>query len=364
MSSSFVRYSNSVEVIPDNEHETIDQILQSMHRLSDRTQKEQEGHAIRVSHAKSHGFATGTLEVLGELPEPLKQGLFVEPKCYNVMVRLANVPGEIITDAVSTQRGMAIKVLGVDGEMLPGHDGQHTQDFVLDTGDRFAAKDAQEFLATHLLLEHAPQIPDVVKETVSKTSFATNKALHALGKDSAHLDFFGSPRIHPLAEAYYTQVPIRYGNYVAKLAVVPVAPEQVALETDVLDTAKDENALRTATVNYLRGNNAVFDIRVQLCTDLDKMPVEDGTAEWSEDESQYQTVARLTLPRQEAYSDARRTYGDDKLAFSPAHSLAAHRPLGSIMRARLRAYPEMSRHRRSQNGEPLTEPHSIAEMPD
>lgn len=362
MSNSFVRYADSVEVVPDHEHEVIDQILQSMHRLSDRTQKEQDGHAIRVSHAKSHGFAVGTLEVLGDLPEPLRQGLFAAPKRCDVLVRLANVPGEIITDAVSTQRGMAIKVLGVEGEKLPGHSGD-TQDFVLDTGNRFAAKDAKEFLATHLVLEHAPQIPEALKEAVSKTSFVTNKALHALGKDSAHLDFVGSPRIHPLAEAYYTQVPIRYGDYVAKLAVVPTTPAQIALEDDVLDTAKDPNALRTATVSYLRDHDAVFDIRVQLCTDLEKMPVEDGTAEWSEDESPYRTVARLTLPRQEAYSDARRAYGDDRLAFSPAHSLAAHRPLGSIMRARLRAYPEMSRHRRSQNGQPLTEPKTVEEMP-
>ena len=362
MSNSFVHYSSSVEVVPDSERETIDQILQSMHRLSDRTQKEQKGHCIRVSHAKSHGFAVGELEVLGDLPEPLRQGLFAQPRRYAVMTRLANVPGEMITDAVSTQRGLSLKVLGVEGEKLPGHTGD-TQDFVLDTGSRFPAKDAKEFLATHLVLEHGPQIPDALKEAVSKTAVAGNKALHALGKDSAHLDFYGSPRIHPLAEAYYTQVPIRYGDYIAKLAVVPTAPAQTALENAVLDTAKDENALRTATVNYLRGNDAVFDVRVQLCTDLDKMPVEDGTAEWSEDESRYQTVAQLTLPRQEAYSDARRAYGDDVLAFSPAHSLATHRPLGSIMRARLRAYPEMSRHRRGQNGEPLIEPKSAEEMP-
>ena len=295
MSNSFVRYSDSVEVIPDNEHETIDQILQALHRLSDRNQKDQNGHAIRVSHAKSHGFATGTLEVLGDLPEELRQGLFAEPKRYDVMVRLANVPGEIVPDAVSTQRGLSFKVLGVEGEKLPGHSG-NTQDFVLDTGSRFPAKDLKEFLATQRLLEHGPQIPDALKEVVSKASFAGNKALHAIGKDSAHLDFYGSPRIHPLAEAYYTQVPIRYGDYVAKLAVVPIAPRQVALETDVLDTAKDQNALRTATVDYLRDNDAVFDVRIQLCTDLEKMPIEDGTAEWSEDESPYRTVARLTLP--------------------------------------------------------------------
>lgn len=75
-------------------------------------------------------------------------------------------------------------------------------------------------------------------------------------------------------------------------------------------------------------------------------------------------MARLTFPCQEAYTEARRAYADEDLSFCPSHSLAAHRPLGSIMRARLRAYPEMSRHRRSANGRPLTEPRSLAEVPD
>ena len=362
MSTSYVHYSDEVEVISEDETKIIAEIIESMHRLSDRTQKK-EGHAIRVSHAKSHGFAAGKLAILDDLPEPLRQGLFAQPGSYPVIVRLANVPGEITSDAVSTQRGLALKVLGVGGEMLPSHIGESTQDWVLDTGSRFGPANVKEFLATHLGLEHAPQLPEVVKETVSKASFAANKVLHAVGGDSARLDVYGSPRIHPLAEAYFTQAPIRYGDYIAKLAVMPVSPAQVALEGDVLDTAKDENALRTATVQYLRGQDAVFEVRVQLCTDLETMPVENANTEWSEEESPYQAVARLTLPRQEAYSDARRAYGDGDLSFCPSHSLAAFRPLGSIMRARMHIYPEMSRHRRTTNERPLSEPRSVDALP-
>ena len=247
--------------------------------------------------------------------------------------------------------------------MLPGHSGEHTQDFVLDTGNRFGPANAEEFLATHLTLEHAPQVPEAFKKVVTKTALAANEALHKLGGDSGRLDVFGHPHIHPLAEAYFSQAPIRYGDYVAKIAAVPVSPAQAALKDDTLDTSKDDNALRTATVNYLREQDAVFEIRVQLCADLKSMPVENANTEWSEAESPYQTVARLTLPRQEAYTEARQDYVDRSLSFCPSHSLAAHRPLGSIMRARLRAYPEMSRHRRAANGRPLTEPRSIEEVP-
>jgi len=362
MSQVFLPYSPEVETVPEDEGETIDAILQSMHRLSART-REQVGHTIRVSHAKSFGAAVGVLEVLDGLPEELRQGLFGKRARFDVVARLANVPGEIMTDAVSTQRGFSIKVIGVEGEMLPGHAGEVTQDFVLDTGNRFAAPTAAAFLLTHRGLEHAPQMPEAVKQAVSRASRATNAVLHVVGADSANLDFFGHPRVHPLSEAYYTQAPIRYGDYVAKLAVVPVAAAQQALEGEALDTGDDPDALRTATVQFLQAQDAVFEVRVQLCTDLDSMPVEDASAEWPEEQSPYRTVARLTLPQQDAYTEARRRYVDEDLSFCVSHSLAAHRPLGGVMRARMRAYPEMARLRRGENGAPQAEPRAVSEVP-
>ena len=364
MTNQYVSYRPDVEVIPDDEAQTFTDIVASMTRLNDRT-REMYGHNVRVSHAKSHGLAIGELTVMENLSEPLAQGLFAQGGTYPVVVRLANVPGEITTDAINTQRGFAFKILGVDGSMIAGHEGQTTQDFVLDSGSTyFPNPDAKAFLLQHRLAEHFPQVPDVVKEAVSDISRVTNEALKAVGVDSAKLDFFGDSRIHPMAEAYYSQVPIRYGNYIAKLAVVPVSASQRALadaKVDV-DGDKDPNALRTATVGYLRDNDAEFDVRIQLCTNLEKMPVEDATIEWSEDESPYKTVARIRLPKQEAYSEARQQYVE-RLSFSVAHCLEAHRPLGSVMRARLKAYPEMARVRRQGNNQPLTEPISIDEVP-
>ena len=354
-----VRYSKAVESVPEDEERTIDAILASMHRLQERT-REKLGKAVRVSHAKAHGLAVGELTVLDNLPEPLAQGLFRPGARYPVIARLANVPGEIDSDAVATQRGLALKLLDVEGEKLAGHDAA-TQDFVLDTGNRFAAGTAAQFLMNHRLLEHAPQVPDALKAAVSTVSRMGNKALHHLGADSPTLDFFGHSRVHPMAEAYFSQAPIRYGDYLAKVAVVPLARAQRALAAMKID-AEDPDALRTATVDYLREHDAEFEVRVQLCTNLDSMPVEDASVEWPEDESPYQPVARLSFARQEAFSDARRDFVDG-LSFCVSHSLKAHRPLGSIMRARLRAYPAMSRLRRETNGTPLGEPISINNVP-
>ena len=364
MTNQYVHYRPEVETIAAAENQTINDILASMHRLTART-KELYGHNVRATHAKSHGLAVGELTVMDNLPDCLAQGLFAKGDTYPIIVRLANVPGEIIPDAVNTQRGFAFKILGVSGPMIAGHEGQTTQDFVLDsTSSYFPNPDAKSFLVQHRLIEHAPQMPTGVKEAASTVARVTNEALNVIGMESGTLNFLGDFRIHPLAEAYYSQAPIRYGDYMAKLAVVPISAAQKALaDADVeVDGDKDPNALRTATVGYLRENDAEFDIRIQLCTDLKTMPVEDATQEWSEDESPYKTVARIRLPKQEAYSEARQQYVEG-LSFSPAHSLEAHRPLGSIMRARLRAYTEMSRIRRQGNNNPLAEPTSLDEVP-
>ena len=353
MQNQYVLFSPEVEIFTADEVQVINDVIASMRRLNERT-KEMYGHNVRVSHGKSHGLAVGELTVLADLPEPLAQGLFAKAATYPLIVRLANVPGEITTDAINTQRGFAFKLLGVQGQMMAGHEGQTTQDFVLDSGTTyFPMPNAKAFLLQHRLMEHAPQFPTVLKEAVSTISRVTNDALKAVGSESDKLDFFGDSRIHPLAEAYYSQVPLRYGNYIAKLAVVPVSEaQQVLADAGVdIDGDKDPNALRTVTVGYLRDNDAEFEVRIQLCTDLETMPVEDASQEWSETESPYLPVARIRLPRQEAYSEARQAY-IESLSFSVAHSLEAHRPLGSIMRARLRAYPVMASLRRQGNQEP------------
>ena len=339
-SVGFVRYSDETEQVPADECRTIDTILAPTQRSHERTRAE-FGEAIRASHAKAHhakahGPAVGELTIADDLPEPLAQGVFKPGARYPVTARLASVPGEIDSDAVATQRGLSLMLLGVEGEKMPGHT-EAMQDFVLDSGNRFAAGTAARFLLNHRSLEHAPQIPNALKAAVSTLSPAGNTALHHVGACGATLDSFGHSRVHLMAEAHFTQTPIRYGDYIAKLAVAPVAPAQQAFVETAIDH-DDPDALRTATVGDLREHDAELEVRVQLRTDRDTMPVEDASAEWPENGNSYPTVARLRLPRQDAFSPARRAYVDD-LSFCVSHSLAGHRPLGSIMRARLRAYP-------------------------
>lgn len=357
----YVKYRDDLEQIKPNEDETIDKIIASMTRESEKTTQRYR-HSVRASHAKSTGLLKGELRVLDGLPEPLRQGLFAHAATYPVLVRLAQGPGEMLKDSVSTHRGMSIKVLGVEGPKLPGHDAP-TQDSVFASGRSFPASDAAHFLLNMRGLEASASMPEAVKHAISATARGTNAALNAVGGNSAMMDFFGHTPRHPLADAYFSQAAMRYGDYVAKIGVFPVSLEEVGLEDGPLDI-EDPDTFRHAVVGFFNDQSMTFEMRVQLCTDPDKMPVEDAAKVWSEEESPYVPVARLVLPAQAAHSEARAAYFNDVLSFRPAHSLAAHRPLGSLMRARLKTYQGLQALRHRHNGVAEVEPTTLADVPD
>ena len=359
-----VRYHEGIEQPRPDEVETIAAIIRTMTGEAETVAEGLDHHRVRPSHAKSTGVLKGTLEVLPGLPPALAQGLFAEPRRYEALVRLAQGPGEFLSDKVSTHRGMAIKVLGVTGPKLPGHDAD-TQDFVLATGKVFPQANSWTFLQNIRPIAASAAVPEGVKGAVSAAARAMNAAYKAVaGDDSPTLAFFGHTPRHPLADAYHSQVPMRWGDHVAKIGAFPASPEVLALGQDALDLGDDPDGFRTAVVAFFRRSGATFEIRAQLLTDPETMPVEDAATEWPEDESPYVTVARLTLPQQDAHSEARAAYFTDVLAFRPAHALAAHRPLGSLMRARLHVYGALQAHRARTNGVAQREPRDASEVPD
>ena len=358
----YLRYREGLEEIAPDEHETFDKISSLMTQGAD-TVRKKEGQPVRISHAKAHGAVTGKLTVNRDLPDYLRQGLFAQPgESYDVLIRLAHTPGEFVDDRkVSTPRGIAIKVLGVDGDELSGHTGP-TQDFVFDTGKTFLVAGAKSFLqAFKPNAELAPHLNDTVKGAVSTLSRLTNKTLMFFGTESSQLDFFGHPFLHPLAERYYSQSPFRYGDYVAKFRIEPVTPGLQELAGKEFEP-RDANGLRTDVVDYFRTHDAEYVFGVQLATNREDFSIEDANAEWPENVSPFQPVARLVIPAQDAYEPAKVSYIEG-LSFSPAHTLAAHRPLGSLNRARMHAYTVLAKKRRSELGVTQIEPDSIAAFP-
>ena len=344
---NYLRYTSDIEQPASDEQATIDGIIKGMTQQSETVQA-REHLAVRASHAKSSACATGELTIAPDLPPELAQGLFATLGTHPVAVRFAQGPGETLGDRVSTHRGMSIKVFDVPGEKLPGH-AADTQDFVLATGTTFPSGTAAGFLRDGTVIGKSTGLPEGVKSAVSSTMRNLNRALHAFGTESAFADFFGHPYSHPLADSYFSQAPIRFGDYVAKLGAVPASDAQRAVSEWRLDPHVDEDGFRHAAIDFFREHDVVFELKAQLWADAEQQPIEDASVDWPVSLSPYRTVATLRLPRQDAYGPERVRYFDETMTFRPAHSLKTHRPLGSVMRARLQVYQALSAFRHRQN---------------
>jgi hypothetical protein len=132
-----------------------------------------------------------------------------------------------------------------------------------------------------------------------------------------------------------------------------------ALAGRPVDLAGRPDGLRDAVVEHFARDGGEWELRVQLCTDVDKMPIEDASVEWPEDLSPYVTVARLHAAPQQAYGEERVRRIDEGMQFNPWHALAAHRPLGSIMRVRKAVYAMSKRFRAERNGIEIAEPRDV-----
>ncbi|MEU5849464.1 hypothetical protein [Saccharopolyspora shandongensis] len=104
-----------------------------------------------------------------------------------------------------------------------------------------------------------------------------------------------------------------------------------------------------------------FDIQVQLCTDMERMPVEDVTVEWPEKLSPFVTVATLRIPQQDI-SGEDNLEKMDVLSFTPWRVTAEHAPLGNIMRARKEVYRRSSILRHELNQQQREEPRSANDV--
>jgi hypothetical protein len=345
-----IPYTPAYEQPAPDEAQTIQEIIDTMAEIQQKTYKSQ-GHAIRSVHAKGHALLTGELEVFDNLPPYLAQGLFAKPGTYPIVARISTQPGDVLPDSVSTPRGISFKVANVEGEHLPGADESTTQDFILVNSPVFP-QTLKDFLSGLKRFDALTNKAEGFKEGLSKTLRAVGEVVEKIsGSDAGVMPGMGGQlATHPMGDIYYSQGAFLYGDYMAKFSLTPVSPNLTALKDQPVDIDSDDDALRHLLQDFFATNGGEWELGVQLSTDIDKMPVEDASVEWPEAESPYRPVGKVIIAPQQAWTDERAAVVEDKMAFSVWHGLAAHRPLGSIQRARNATYKASAEFRRNAYG--------------
>lgn len=355
-----VRFDPSVEHVEDHEAATIRELTGALREIQEITARD-EGRGLRGVHAKSHALVEGVLEIAEGLPPELAQGLFATPGRHDVLLRFSTNPGDILDDDIRVPRGLAIKVLDVEGDRLEGAEGR-TQDFVLVNGPAFATPGTRQFLANLKLLAKTTDKAEWAKKGLSAVLRGAEAALEAVGGQSPKLvTLGGAPNVHPLGATYFSQTPFRFGDHIAKFSVAPVSENVRALTGAEVDLSEPENALRRA-IAQAAGEEWVYALRVQLCRDLEAMPIEDASVVWNEETSPFATVATVRVSPQETWTYERSRAMDDGLRFSIWTGIAAHQPLGQVNRARKAPYEASAQFRAGINGCPIHEPDRMPEL--
>ncbi|WP_245460500.1 catalase [Rhizobium leguminosarum] len=298
------------------------------------------GPGLRGQHYKQHGCVFATFEVLADLPERLKIGVFAKPKAYTAYIRFSN--GAQLDDTKPDIHGMAIKLTGVAGrKILEGEEDAATHDFVLADKPVFFIRNTSDYV--RFMADFAQSAPRGEPPLAFIAWLKENRPedLPVL------LGFRQQVQDSPLAARYWSQVPYAYGLDDAQVCRYSVVPTKENLVSPIPSEARGAGYLREAMIGHITraARPAVFDFCVQLNDDTSASTINNPTVEWT---TPVEPVARITIPPQTFTSTAQLAFGEN-LSFTPWHAMPEHRPLGEINEVRRRVYLSSSGLRHETN---------------
>jgi catalase len=308
------------------------------------------GPVHRGQHAKSTGDVKARLIVDPHRPAETRFGIFETNRTFDAIVRFSNGSGSMNPDANRDARGMAIKVLGVEGPRAFEEAGDtDTQDFVMINFPVFPFRNARQYM-----------------KFMAWRRFFVGK-LGAIGNSIAPLVFFipwrfdqfakigirlaGNSR-SPLVESYFSMSPYRLGQRAIKFKVVPQQINFEDLPSAESAEKHQDDQLSRALTQHLSTREARFDFELQFQQDPREMPIEDTTVVWSESVSKPVKVATLIIDTVDLTSPESTKFREsvENMSFNPWHGLEAHRPLGGINRLRKAVYQASTHARRLSAG--------------
>lgn len=296
-------------------------------------QTENRGQPVqRGFHGKAHGCLYGTVEPLPNRDPRSKFGVFAEGKGpYKAWIRFSNGVGWTQPDDELDARGMAVKLLGVDGAR-PLNDETQTQDFLMTNSPTPVGRNAEEFM---------------------KFAFANER-----GRLSGY--WFAATHIRTGAPALMRTDPIdsaANAQYWAGGAFHLGAHQAVKYTAKPCEGSVPRPKGPRTEPDYLRKDLAAaakaglcFTFYAQFQVDPRTTPIEHASREWPEDVAPPVPIATIRMPVQQLADPARDAFCE-KLSYNPWHGIYAHQPMGHINRARRYVY-EASREGRSGGFEP------------
>lgn len=342
------------EVVPNPEEEAqqIEEIAKLTVELLDMRYENQR--ILRGVHPKSHGCVKAFFEIREDVPQDLQVGLFSRPGArYEAWVRYSNASVRVAHDREDDKegsRGMAIKVMGVEGDVLNTDEGRNSQDFLMINQPAFAFANVKDYLRlTQIIREDndeagrffaplTPPHPDgFTPEDLARIG-ATGKAIKTLQ---------AIPVAEPQTVSYFGAAPFLFGpDRVMHFSAEPWGGDR----PQALPKDPSENYLGEALRERMeRKDDVCFDFKVQVRGPGDgDLGIENAHTVWDEAEAPWTNVARLIIPSpQKRIGSRKKKEHCEGLVFTPWHCLPEHQPIGGINRLRKAVYVASAEHRKA-----------------
>jgi hypothetical protein len=317
---------------------------------------------LRGVHAKHHGLVRARFRVRDDVPLHLRHGIFIPGAEYDAWLRPSNSDVHRRADWLPDARGLALKLTGVEGQPLLerpipnglGLPDGHSQDFTLVSHPTFFSRNVRDYAILRSFVDARPEsLGEAVELTASVAAF--------LAKRPREVAIFVRTLLrwcrHPLLLEYHSLVPFLVGpNEAVKCSLAPTAATRAVLDESIAEAARaflhdPSDYLKSAlqrSLDRLNGTSLVLEVALHVAGEA-ALPVEDPRQDWDALGAKRIVVATLTIEAQDATSTLRMASAED-LVITPWHGLAAHRPLGSLNRARLSAYLASQTERWKANG--------------
>lgn len=321
-------WAERVEPAEATQFEALAQVIVDLQKR--RMQK--AGSPLRGLHRKPIAAARGQLRIERDIPAELKVGLFKSEATYDAWVRFSNGSGSHQPDGKADVRGMAVKVLGVEGAKALAGSTATTQDFLAIQLPATPFADPEQFVAfVRAAVKPATLLPSLISQLGLLPTLGVLRRLIATTRYK--VPSYATTR-------FYSALPVRYGPYAAKYAFFP-------RQTDGGPAGGGDDFYRADMLRRLEAGPLAYDVMVQLFVDEQRTPIENPTVEWRESDSPFVKVGELWLPKQSPTSVEGEQLAAqiEAASFDPWHALEEHRPLGAMMRARAVAYLGSTRQR-------------------
>lgn len=305
----------------DNEQK-IDKLIALLQEMM---QKDGKDKCIkRAAHTKGLGLCKGYFTVYPDLPEKLCIGLFKSPQRYPALIRFSNSNPKLTSDKFKDIRGVAIK-------LISDQPTNFVQDFILASCPRLPWGTWEEFYETLYWGLKNPLC--LLLKTLKHGNFKKFIDVYKMTKhDTSPLDIL-----------YWSITPYALGNLAVKYVLIPTSTYHSKLPNTLTDSYLSDNMQQ-----HLQNNSASFDFYVQLPSEHNTLPLNDINTVWSEEIAPLFRVGQIEIPPQQ-FKTPRRNKLMEEIDYSPANSLAEHKPLGEINEVRVKIYQELAKFRHSKN---------------